>query len=540
MQNTHQPADATGQQHQPAQPSASSLTGAIPRTPARLPEDVTALATDRDTGIRDANNKNAVTKTYHTLKDLISAKFKKDSIGGADELMNNAAHQHQLQQQQQQLQQQITKTGDEDFRSPYSALPVHMRQMQGLNQSQPNIWNGTASPPGSIQEQQQLGRQTIQPGSVGGPIIAQRSYAASDLPRGVQQRAISQPQLNMPSFERRDQQSLQSQGDRCGSLANIDVTDSDEGGFATRVLRRPHTVYQTPPQHLTSQQQQISQRQSPQSFQHVNGNSYNGQQQYVSSSQYQHSHLNPAMYNASYHQQQQQQMQQELLNSQQQQSAVVHQSLYSTQPHLDVANQLQQDSASQIIQSRQDALRASFQKQMSDIQQQAQQVRPFGQDYQLQTPTAKMLAQRSDIIRHQTQGMQSNSQPSESANNKPMPGSAGSSDYDKSGNHSSNVDSGRGSAAYSSGRKMALDADSLDSPRATAINNKSDDSEWVDIVDSELRHILEPNMQNLSIRPESTVSGSVSSMSPPLPPLSPGGSSYKPIKVFWLNYWPPI
>lgn len=109
------------------------------------------------------------------------------------------------------------------------------------------------------------------------------------------------------------------------------------------------------------------------------------------------------------------------------------------------------------------------------------------------------------------------------------PGSANSSDYDKSGNQSSNVDSGRGSAAYSSGRKAPQrDTESSDSPMRTGIKN--DDSEWVDVVDAELRHILDPGMQGLTIRPESTVSGSVSSMSPPLPPLSPDNSSYKPAK----------
>ena len=46
----------------------------------------------------------------------------------------------------------------------------------------------------------------------------------------------------------------------------------------------------------------------------------------------------------------------------------------------------------------------------------------------------------------------------------------------------------------------------------------------IDIVDAELRHILEPGLQNLNLRPESTISGSLSSISPPLPPLSPDGS----------------
>lgn len=98
--------------------------------------------------------------------------------------------------------------------------------------------------------------------------------------------------------------------------------------------------------------------------------------------------------------------------------------------------------------------------------------------------------------------------------NKQILGSANSSDYDKSGklsaieaakqrlqitihfnaclgNQSSNVDSGRGSAAYSSGRKAPqLDTEGSDSPNRD--DPKNDDSEWVDIVDAELRHILEP------------------------------------------------
>lgn len=115
-------------------------------------------------------------------------------------------------------------------------------------------------------------------------------------------------------------------------------------------------------------------------------------------------------------------------------------------------------------------------------------------------------------------------------NGKPQTGSAASSDYDKSGNQSSNVDSGRGSAAYSSGRKGGLNGvggvihdtspENSDSPIRVM---KDNDSEWVDIVDAELRNILEPSMQSLSLtlRPESTISGSVSSMSPPLPVNSP-------------------
>lgn len=57
------------------------------------------------------------------------------------------------------------------------------------------------------------------------------------------------------------------------------------------------------------------------------------------------------------------------------------------------------------------------------------------------------------------------------------------------------------------------------------------DNEWVDIVESELRHILEPKLHELSLQGKnagvanSTFSESISSMTPPLPPLSPGDQS---------------
>jgi hypothetical protein len=58
----------------------------------------------------------------------------------------------------------------------------------------------------------------------------------------------------------------------------------------------------------------------------------------------------------------------------------------------------------------------------------------------------------------------------------------------------------------------------------------ANDSEWVDIVESELRQILDPKLHGLGhpIPPagaNSTLSESISSMTPPLPPLSPGGGS---------------
>ena len=48
------------------------------------------------------------------------------------------------------------------------------------------------------------------------------------------------------------------------------------------------------------------------------------------------------------------------------------------------------------------------------------------------------------------------------------------------------------------------------------------DSEWVDIVESELRSILEP--RDVPAMAHSTLSESVSSVTPPLPPLSPHDS----------------
>ncbi|XP_072763375.1 uncharacterized protein [Anoplolepis gracilipes] len=91
------------------------------------------------------------------------------------------------------------------------------------------------------------------------------------------------------------------------------------------------------------------------------------------------------------------------------------------------------------------------------------------------------------------------------------------SDYDKAGQSSSNVDSGRGSAIYSSGRRPPPDDQTL---------AQVQDSEWVDIVESELRSILEP--RDVPAMAHSTLSESVSSVTPPLPPLSPHDSPRTP------------
>ncbi|XP_071056755.1 uncharacterized protein [Onthophagus taurus] len=110
-------------------------------------------------------------------------------------------------------------------------------------------------------------------------------------------------------------------------------------------------------------------------------------------------------------------------------------------------------------------------------------------------------------------------------------GSGASSDYDKPGQSSSNADSGRGSAAYSSGRRPGVDTSNESEPPHTSNyrDNQPHDPEWVDIVENELRHILEPKLHELSLHgnniANSTLSESISSITPPLPPLSPGEQS---------------
>lgn len=125
---------------------------------------------------------------------------------------------------------------------------------------------------------------------------------------------------------------------------------------------------------------------------------------------------------------------------------------------------------------------------------------------------------------------------SEDDRKKTLPGSAASSDYDKAGQSSSNADSGRGSAAYSSGRRPGgMDGENgeVGTGQATYrdLHGGGLESEWVDIVENELRHILEPKLHELSLHgnqggmANSTLSESISSMTPPLPPLSPGEQS---------------
>lgn len=390
----------------------------------------------------------------------------------AEELNNvTSMSQLQLQQQQQNLQfpPGTPVNGQEDYRSPYSALPAHMRQGPSMNQSQnsPGWQQGSLSQlPTPTPQSSHLNQSQQQVPS--GP----RNYGPQGQSVSAAQRAASQPQLN-GNFERRGSQNnlLEQLNERRGSLANIDVTDSDDGGFNTKA-RRPVTMYTVQPQQHTPSpnlQQQIASRQSPQTFQ----SNTNFQSAYASTLA------------QTYQQQQQQQFQH------QQQYANVSKGSDPGQPPM--------------LPNRQDVIRTSFQRQemgsnTPDSLNMALPQRPP------ELPLKPGQKPAAEMSHRQT--------PAQELNGKPQPGSAASSDYDKSGNQSSNVDSGRGSAAYSSGRKGGVNGNVVLAHDAGV--EKDNDSEWVDIVDAELRNILEPGMQNMSLRPESTISGSVSSMSPPL------------------------
>ncbi|KAJ8948920.1 hypothetical protein NQ318_020507 [Aromia moschata] len=155
------------------------------------------------------------------------------------------------------------------------------------------------------------------------------------------------------------------------------------------------------------------------------------------------------------------------------------------------------------------------------------------------TPRKKLEGEIGKIEGVYNVGQRSGKVEEESKSTKKNPSSATSSDYDKTGGQSSsNVDSGRGSAAYSSGRRPGgIDGEAFESAQLGSTSNYRDlhggvhDSEWVDIVENELRHILEPKLHELSLQgnnpaiANSTLSESISSMTPPLPPLSPGDQS---------------
>ncbi|KAG5670998.1 hypothetical protein PVAND_001223 [Polypedilum vanderplanki] len=472
----------------------SMMTGAIPRGPTRMPEDVTALA-EREMAMKDSrDSKNAVSKTYHTLKDLISSKFKKDSAEMTQEELNNVTM-HQQQQHHQNYQNE--EIGNQQ---PYYNL-IQQQQQQWNGQNQ--YFNGNRQQQQPQQQQimrdspvqivhQQMEQQQQQQQIYSPHMIATRVSIH-------QHRAASQPQLNLPLREHQSD-------DRRGSLANIDVTDSDDGGFATNKMWRPTNQQQQPPQSRDTPAQQIIHQQQQNYIKRSSlAQPLAQSQQILSNGHYQSQQ-------SSYHQQQQQHLVQ---------ASQIPDGVYITQKV-----ELNQDWM------QRENVRSSFSQDHLHLSQKGEKIIPPvppakpGQNQQKKAPNYEHPPKpemKSKPL--ETSTPTAVSPVDQNGNGKQVPGSAASSDYDKSGNHSSNVDSGRGSAAYSSGRKAANDTspDHSDTP-VPQPRPKSNDSEWIDIVDAELRHILEPGMQNMNLRPESTISGSLSSISPPLPPISPDGS----------------
>lgn len=476
--------------------SSQMMTGAIPRAPTRLPEDVTALA-EREMGGKDRDSKNAVTKTYHTLKDLISSKFKKDSSEMTPEELNNVT----IQQHQQNY--------DDPTNAPYYNLMQQHMQIQ-QQQSSWNAANGNhpTHPTQMWNSNRQLMRESSAQIAQQVDMNGQQVYPHMVATRASihQHRAASQPQLNLPFIEHQPD-------DRRGSLANIDVTDSDEGGFAANKMWRPPnqqrpTTGETPAQQILHQQQQnylkrSSLAQQSQSQQILSNGHY--QQQIPANSFHLHPHAGvPDGVYAS---------QKVDLNRQE---AQMH---HAAQQEWNGLQRVNQEAARSSFNQDQPQLSQKGEKQIPPI--------PPAKPPQHQVKKAPNYEHPPKLETKKTMetSTPTNAHTSSEPNGSKVPGSAASSDYDKSGNHSSNVDSGRGSAAYSSGRKATLDTspDHSDTPVPQS-RPKSNDSEWIDIVDAELRHILEPGMQNMNLRPESTISGSLSSISPPLPPLSPDGS----------------
>ena len=199
----------------------------IPRNAMRLPEDVTELASERDNNNskeKEIGVKKSVTKTYHTLKDLISSKFnnaKKDSNEICDELNNVTV----MQQHQQ-----------DEYRSPY--MPVPSRNIAQMNQTpqNTNMWNGRAT--------------------MDSPLYYHKKFVDHSENYVIQSKAISQPQLNILNYDQIRNAPQRDLNDVNG-ISHIDATDSDEGGFIALQHRMPAHEDLTISQHRQVPQQQI-------------------------------------------------------------------------------------------------------------------------------------------------------------------------------------------------------------------------------------------------------------------------------------------
>lgn len=352
--------------------------------PTQMPEDVTALV-DRDNYSKDAgthkdsNGKNAVAKTYHTIKDIISSKFKKDQVtaGSLDELNNATSFQQQIVQQQQHRI------------SPYAIKKARPEDMP---------YNGQTPRP-----------NTDSPIYLQSNTMSSQQYINSQIQA---QRAASQPQLHLSYDQSYMQQLHQNQtvpfpNERRGSIDNVEVTDSDDGGFINKGHRRSNRTpimndspYLTPNAQSYYEKQktpQFSGYRAPSMVEHVN--------------------------------------EKRMLNQ--------------TEIHHN-GNESGRESRNNMIESSR--------KQATPI------------------------------------------------NN--------TSDYEKGEHFSSNVDSGRESLAYTPGSRNQHSGQHNGNSDQNVDGN---DSEWVDVIDAELKHILEPGMQEMTLNKDPSGGNSISSASPQLP-----------------------
>lgn len=362
--------------------------------PTQMPEDVTALV-DRDNYAKDGKDgKNAVAKTYHTIKDIISSKFKKDQVtaGSLDELNNATSFQQQIVQQHRI--------------SPYAVKKPRPEDM-------PTMYNG-----------QQVPRpNTDSPIYLQSNAMSSQQYINSQIQA---QRAASQPHLHYDpaAYIQQQQQHMQNQtaplpNERRKSIDNIEVTDSDDGGFINKGSRRSNrTPIMNDSPYLTPNAQSYYEKQKTPQF-----------------SAYRHGmveHVN-------------EKMRHEMQNG----------------------HESGRESRNNIIENSR--------KQATPI------------------------------------------------NN--------TSDYEKGEHFSSNVDSGRESLAYTPGSRGNTHNGQHNGDGQNVDGN---DSEWVDVIDSELKHILEPGMQEMTLNKEGN---SISSASPQLPRImGPPPRPHKPHVRNFFNF----
>ncbi|XP_058053311.1 uncharacterized protein LOC131205289 [Anopheles bellator] len=396
------------------------MSGSMPRTIVRFPEDVTALASDREVSGREKDTvKKSVTKTYHTLKDLISSKFKKDGHEQGDELNNVTSMLHgqsNVADLQGHQGQQLQALGGGGGGNQSGSYLYSSASDNNLLQAQSNLSVGwpSASPnhsPLYYHKKFADPADSYGAGDVGGTVV-----------NGLRgSKALSQPQLNVgePSGATGRSNVISMM-----PAAPVDGTDSDDGGFRQHSSRGHN-----------GQQQMLPGRPAQ-------------QPSYVQN--YRHNHT-------------QQQHQQHHMSYQQakQRSAI------------------EGGSAVQSFNTHTTVLVG-------------EQSVHHGGEHGMQKHTISVDTHHRHHPQQQDGGYEAGN-------------------YDKNGNHSSNVDSGRGSSSMATATGEAL----MDKGKSKS------DNEWIDVVDVELRNILEPGMKSMNIRPESTLSESASSMSPPLPPLSP-------------------